>query len=251
MTPPRELREVPAVHGDFPCHELAAWAANFGVVAGITNRGADFGLSSTEPTNAVLDRWRRLRMAMRPGFGSVAVAHQCHGTALKTHQASGSEWRVDVDIDGHLTNEPGLLLGVTVADCVPVYLVQEAGPWLGLLHAGWRGIAAGIVERGIARLCELAVCAPSDVAIHCGVSICDSCYEVGPEVYQALTGESPAGRRQLDLKAVLVHRARRSGISRVTVSPWCTAHDRGTFYSHRGSGGMDGRMVAYLGRASP
>lgn len=251
MTPPQELREAPAVRGEFRCHELAAWAADLGVVAGITSRGADFGLSSTEPTNAVLDRWRRFRMAMRPGFGTAIVGHQCHGTTLATHQTPGSGWRVEDDIDGHLTSQPGLLLGVTVADCVPVYLAQETGPWIGLLHAGWRGIAAGIVERGISRLCELGACVPSDIVIHCGVSICGSCYEVGSEVYEAVNGESALGQRQLDLRALVAGRARQSGVRRATVTTWCTAHDHGTFYSHRRSGGTDGRMVAYLGRPSP
>jgi len=248
VTPPQELREAPAVRGDFHCHELAAWAADFGVVAGITNRGADFGLSSAEPTRSVLERWRRLRMAVRPGFETVIVAHQCHGATLATHQTPGSGWRVEDDTDGHLTNQPGVLLGVAVADCVPVYLVQQAGPWIGLLHAGWRGVAAGIVERGISRLSELAACDTSQIAIHCGVSICGSCYEVGSEVYEAVTGETASGKRQLDLKALVAKRAARSGAREVTVSPWCTAHDQGTFYSHRRSGGTDGRMVAYLGR---
>lgn len=251
MTPPRELLEAPAIRGDFPCHELATWAADFSVVAGITNRGADFGLSSAQPAKAVLDRWRRLRTAMRPGFGAVVVAHQCHGTTLAIHQAPGSGWRVEDDTDGHLTSQPGVLLGVTVADCVPVYLVQQAGPWIGLLHAGWRGIAGGIVEHGISRLCELAGCAPSDIVIHCGISICGGCYEVRSEVHEALTGEAAAGKHRLDLRGLIVRRAEQSGIRRATVSPWCTAHDQEAFYSHRRSGGTDGRMVAYLGRPSP
>ena len=251
MSPPRELREVPAIRGGVSCHELATWVADFGVVAGITNRGTDFGLSSAEPAKAVLDRWRCLRAALRPDFGVVIVAHQCHGKALATHQAPGSRWRVEDDTDGHLTDQRGLLLGVTVADCVPVYLVQHDGPWIGLLHAGWRGIAGGIVEHGISRMCELAACGPSAIVMHCGASVCANCYEVGSEVYETVTGVSADGNRHLDLSAVIVKRAERSGVRRATVSPWCTAHDQKAFYSHRRSGGADGRMVAYLGRPSP
>ena len=251
MTRPEEVRETPAVRGAFPCHELAAWMADFGVVAGVTSRGADFGLSSAEPAKAVLDRWRGLRTAMRPGFGAVVVAHQCHGTALAVHRTSGPGWQVADDTDGHLTNQTGVLLTVTVADCVPVYLVQRSGPWIGLVHAGWRGIAGDIVERGVSTLCELARCQVNDIVMHCGVSICDSCYEVGSEVYQRVTGEAVAGKHPLDLRALIVKWAERSGVRRATVSPWCTAHDRQAFYSHRGSGGTDGRMLAYLGRPSP
>lgn len=251
MTPPPQLREALAVRGDFTCHELTEWAGEFGLAAGITSRGADFGLSSAEPTGLVLDRWRRLRLSLRPAFHTVIVAHQCHGTALATHQARGSGWQVEDDTDGHLTAEPGLLLAVMVADCVPVYLTHGAGRWIALLHAGWRGIAAGIVEQGIARLAELANCRPGDIVIHCGVSICHRCYEVGPEVYEAVTGGPAAGQGHLDLRALVAERAERSGVRRVTVSPWCSAHDQETFYSHRRSGGTDGRMVAYLGRPSP
>ncbi len=251
MTRPPELREAPGPRGDFACHELAEWAAEFGLVAGVTNRGADFGLSSAEPTSLVLDRWRRFRVGLQPAFGTVIVAHQCHGTTLATHGAPGPGWRVLDDTDGHLTREPSLLLGVTVADCVPVYLVQKAGPWIGLLHAGWRGIAGGVVERGIARLVDLATCPRADIVLHCGVSICGQCYEVGPEVVEAVTGTPATGKQRLDLRSLVVERAERCGVRRVTVSPWCSAHDQATFYSYRRSGGRDGRMVAYIGRPSP
>lgn len=251
MESAQELRESPTVRGDFPCHELTEWAASVGVIAGITNRGADFGLQSPESAGAVLERWRRFRAGLRPGFEGVVVAHQCHGATIATHRRRASGWRVEDEVDGHLTAEAGLLLGVTVADCVPVYLVEAGGRWTGLLHAGWRGVAGGIVERGVASLCELSGRAPADIVMHCGVSICGSCYEVGPEVYQAATGESLAEQRHLDLRAAALRRAERLGVKRITVSPWCTAHDNGAFYSHRASGGTDGRMVAYLGRPSP
>lgn len=248
MTPVPALRETSSIRGDFACHELAAWAAEFGLVAGVTNRGADFGLGNAEPASAVLDHWRAFRTVMQPAFQSVIVARQRHGSSVATHPTAGPGWRVLDHADGHLTSEPGVLLTVTVADCVPVYLTQRAGPWIGLLHAGWRGIRDGIVERGISQLGKLASCSTGDIVIHCGVSICGDCYEVGPEVYEALTAEPTARKHQLDLRALVVERAQHSGVRRITVSSWCTAHDAGAFYSHRRSGGVDGRMVAYLGR---
>lgn len=251
MTPLPEARETPATRGDFACHELAPWAEEFGLAAGITNRGPDFGLSSPEPAGTVLERWRAFRTVMQPAFKSVIVAHQCHGSTLVTHGAEGPGWRVLDNRDGHLTSQPGILLTVTVADCVPVYLAQRGGPWIGLLHAGWRGIGNGIIELGISKLSELASCSSAQVVMHCGVSVCGQCYEVGPEVYEALTGQPTRGKCTLDLRALVAERARRHGIGRITTSPWCTAHDSARFYSHRRSGGADGRMVAYLGRPSP
>lgn len=245
----QDLRESPATRGGVSCFELAAWASELGLVAGVTARGADFGLASPEPTAAVLGRWRGFRAALRPHFHAVAVAHQCHATALTVHQLATAGWNVLDDQDGHLTHEPGLLLTVTVADCVPVYLA--AGAWLGLVHAGWRGTAGGIAEQAVGHLAALSGCQPGDITIHCGVSICESCYEVDSEVYQAVTGEAARGKKHLDLRQALARRLDRAGVRRVTISPWCTAHDTAEFYSHRRSRGADGRMVAYLGRPSP
>ncbi len=245
----QELREAPAARGDFPCFELLEWAAEFNLTAGVTARGADFGLSSPEPTAQVLDRWRRLRSGLRPGFEGFVVGQQCHRSGLAVHQTPASGWRILDDTDGHLTDQTGYLLLVSVADCVPVYLVAPGSPWFGLLHAGWRGVAGGIVEEGVSQLAGLARLPVEDIVMHCGVSICGECYEVGSEVGSAVLGEAAAGKLKLDLRAAVSRRARRAGVGRVTTSPWCTAHDRDRFYSHRASGGADGRMVAYLGRS--
>ncbi len=245
---PSDLRETAARRGDLPCYELDAWREAYGLVAGITLREADFGLASRAPANETVDRWLTLQRHLAPQFGSVVVARQCHGTAISLHEAPAPGWHVLDAVDGHLTPQAGLLLAVTVADCVPIYLAQPEGRWLGLLHAGWRGVAQGMVEAGIARFTRQASCTPADIVIHCGVSICGACYEVGPEVVTAVSGRSVDGPSLLDLRAEVAHRAADAGVAQVTRSPWCTAHDAATFYSHRRSRGSDGRMVAYLGR---
>jgi YfiH family protein len=247
----RELREAPATQADFPCFELLEWGPQLNLTAGVTARGADFGLGSPEPAATVLDRWRRLRSGLRPAFQGLVVGHQCHGTTLAVHQSPACGWRILDDTDGHLTNQTGCLLTVTVADCVPVYLAAPGSGWFGLLHAGWRGVAAGIVEEGVSQLAAVASLPVSEIVMHCGISICGDCYEVGHEVFQAVTGEPATGKQRLDLRGVISQRVRRAGLERVTSSPWCTAHHRERFYSHRASAGADGRMVAYLGRPSP
>jgi copper oxidase (laccase) domain-containing protein len=95
---------------------------------------------------------------------------------------------------------------------------------------------------------QYAFARAGDIVMHCGVAICGECYEVGSEVVQALTGRAADAAERVDLRALLVHQARALGIQDITVSPWCSAHDRERFFSHRASGGSDGRMVAYLGR---
>jgi YfiH family protein len=152
-------------------------------------------------------------------------------------------------VDGHATAVPRLLLGVTVADCVPVYLADPVRRLIALLHAGWRGTAAGILDHGVALLVSHGA-RVDDLVMHAGVGICGACYEVGPEVLAAFGFASAGARGHLDLRLELARRARAAGVRTVTVSPWCAAHDRHLFFSHRASGGDRGRMVAYLGLLS-
>jgi copper oxidase (laccase) domain-containing protein len=81
--------------------------------------------------------------------------------------------------------------------------------------------------------------------MHCGVGICGDCYEVGSEVADRF---GLAGASHLDLRDLLAQQAHGLGIRDISVSPWCSAEGRDRFFSHRASGGRDGRMVAYLGR---
>ena len=83
--------------------------------------------------------------------------------------------------------------------------------------------------------------------MHCGVSICGACYEVGSEVLEKLSQGPAAGPGHVDLRSVLCAQARDLGIGAMTSSSWCSAHDRERFFSHRASNVRDGRMVAYLG----
>ena len=244
------VREVPLA-GPVPRYEIPGWRQRFGVVAGITARGApggtgfDLGLWTAEPVADVMRRWRAFRAA-EPGFGGFVMAHQVHGAEVRWHEAPGG-WTVHEGLDGHLTRAAGVMLLVTVADCIPIYLVVPHSA-IGLLHAGWRGTAAGVLTRGINALTAGSNSSPADVVMHCGVGICGDCYEVGSEVMTGC-GIPPegAGPWHLDLRSRLVAEARRLGVREVSTSGWCSAHDRPAFYSHRASRGSDGRMVAYLG----
>jgi YfiH family protein len=242
--------EAPAP-GPVPRFELAGWSEDLGLVAGITGRGAepgrgfDLGLWSDAPIGETMRRWRELRQSYAD-FDSVVLGEQVHGADIMT-AGPGRGWTQVEGIDGWVTTTPGVLLTVTVADCIPVYL---AAPRRGvaLLHAGWRGTAAGILERGIERLAAVAGVAPADLIMHCGVGICGECYEVGSEVMQGCGVPAPGpGPWHLDLRERLAGRARELGVTRVSISSWCSAHHRDRFYSHRASGGRDGRMVAFLG----
>jgi polyphenol oxidase len=249
---PAELREIP-VSGPVPRFEIPGWRQTYGIVAGITGRGSeagrgfDLGLWSDAPVGEVMTRWRTFRREL-PEFCAVALGNQIHGVELMTLD-SGRGWIQIEGIDGWITTAPGILLTVTVADCIPVYLIAP-GKAVALLHAGWRGTAGRILDRGVERLKAESGSQVPEMVMHCGIGICGECYEVGSEVMQGCgvvaEGQGPW---RIDLREQLIAQARELGLTHVTSSGWCSAHDRPSFYSHRASLGTDGRMVAYIGMA--
>jgi len=243
------IRESPVGDSAVPRMELTEWAERFGVVAGITTRGRGFslGLWSDEEVGQVMSRWRAVAAAVRPRFPGMILAHQVHGTTVQWHAASTHGWVILDGVDGHASGAPGLLLTVTVADCVPVYLAVPHKQVVALLHAGWRGTAGRILERGVEVVRRAAFVRESEIVMHCGVGICGTCYEVGSEVLARFTGRAETGPGQVDLRAVLAQQGQALGVGTITCSPWCSAHDRAHFFSHRASGGRDGRMIAYVG----
>src|SRR5207247_11301301 len=174
---------------------LGEWSERYGVVAGITarGRGVSLGLWSEENVRQVMSRWRALRAAFRPAFPAVVLSHQIHGTSVQWHHQGQEGWLSLDGVDGHATGTPGVLLTVTVADCVPIDLVVPKKRVVALLHAGWRGTAGGMLEHGVALLRREAFVTAQEIVMHCGVGICGACYEVGFEVLERLTPDRRTG----------------------------------------------------------
>jgi YfiH family protein len=247
--PFRRVREIPTSGPPLVVHP--EWGEEFPWLAqGCTTRGdpeepfdlALFGRAS-EP-RAVLDRWDRLLRAT--GLGRGFHAHQVHGAAVRFHARGEPGLHLALACDGHATADADVLLAVTTADCVPISVVDPGRRAVALLHAGWRGAAAGILERGVAVLSERTASDPGELRVHLGPAICGRCYEVGPEVFTALGLEAPAGPEPLDLRVALARRAVLAGVApgHVTISEHCTRCGEG-FFSHRG--GDPWRQVAFLG----
>jgi polyphenol oxidase len=247
---PGGVAEIKQPNPTTPHYAIPEWQEQFGLVAGITGRdgGFDLGLKSPDPIGSVMERWSALRNAVGPGFRATVIGHQIHGSHIRTYLDPLEGWVLTEGVDGHCATVPGVLLCVSVADCIPVYLAHPSTGAVALLHAGWRGVVAGVLEAGVRRLTTLTGCNVSDLVMHCGIGICGGCYEVGSEVRSQLLGPKKQSAGKVDLRDVLQSRAHAAGIHNVTISTWCTAHDNDRFYSHRRSGGSDGRMVAYLGR---
>ena len=243
-----EISEVRVGDAAVPRLELTEWAERYGLVAGITLRPMSLGLWSDEPVGQVMSRWRAFYAAFSSRFPAIVLSHQVHGAIVRWHEGIPDGWLMLDGLDGHATGDPGILLTITVADCIPVYLAVPQKGVVALVHAGWRGTAAGVLRQGIELLKRHAFATGADIVMHCGVGICGDCYEVGAEVAVRFGIESASGTEHLDLRAILAQQARDLGIATVSISPWCAAEGRDRFFSHRASGGRDGRMVAYLGR---
>lgn len=237
------------------------------LVAGVTTRELDFGGATETPSRATGAARAALREWARGGFRGLIGASQVHGARLFVadgvevpgDDGSGGPWALRLTgYDGFLTRTPGLLLTATVADCVPAVLWAPDAGAVALLHAGWRGVVAEIATRAIEELAARWGADPGTLRAWWGPAIGPCCYEVGPEVVEAIAGTSagPAegwafeGRRpRVDLRAALTRQGAESGMDarRVAASPRCTSCDRELLHSYRREGGGGGRMMAFAG----
>jgi hypothetical protein len=179
-----------------------------------------------EPENV---RANRELVREQAGVERLVQGRQVHGARVVV-DADGIE-----EADGQVTTAPGVAAIVLTADCLPVAL---AGPdSVGMVHAGWRGLAAGVLEAGVAATGAIAA------AIGPGIGPC--CYEVGDEV-RAVFGTS---ERTLDLKAVARERLRAAGVAQIHDCGLCTACDAERFFSHRRDRGVTGRQAGLAWRS--
>lgn len=201
------------------------------------------------------------------GFGTRTTAspagllrpRQVHGCAVVTAQACRAQ--PPPEADGVVSNEPGVSVGVVTADCLPILLASRSGRVVSALHAGWRGLARGILSAGIDALRPWA--GAEELVAVLGPHIGACCYEVdgpvvdalrrqfGPEVAAALRAARP-GHAHLDLGALASRALERAGLDRARVgkiSGTCTRCDAERFHSYRRDGQRAGRLVHFVAAA--
>ncbi|HEX2208212.1 MAG TPA: polyphenol oxidase family protein, partial [Longimicrobium sp.] len=204
--------------------------------------------SGAQPVGRALDRWRALLAAT--AMQTAVHARQVHAADIWIHRETGSPGILVMDgFDGHVTDRDCVLLSVGVADCAPVSIVDPEMRVLALVHAGWRGTAAGIVERAINRIVDSWQSAPERLWLHAGPAICGGCYEVGPEVHAAVNPHLPvpSTNTPIDVRAAIAERVLGLGLpaEQVSVSAHCTLCGTPDFFSHRG--GSRARQMGILG----
>lgn len=190
---------------------------------------------------------------IRHGFGTrVSGLTQDHMASLKQIH-SGIVLRADRqagcvgEADALVTAEPGAMVSIRTADCLPILIADKRTGAVAAVHAGWRGTAARIAGAAVARLGEEFGARPEDLvaAIGPGIGVC--CYEVGEEVALQLD-RSHAGR--VDLAQNNRRQLEQAGLAPHSIdilSP-CTYCDAERFWSYRREGERAGRMISYIGR---
>jgi purine-nucleoside/S-methyl-5'-thioadenosine phosphorylase / adenosine deaminase len=245
---PQSIHEEPAA-GDAPVLLNRDWAVHHPwLVQGITWRGPsgdfDLGLFGAGAVGDTLSRWRHLCAAL--GFDACVHARQVHGTRIIDHETRSRGLLVAGDADGHATATLGLLLTVSVADCIPISFADPANRRIAIVHAGWRGVVAGAPESAISTLVRSGS-RPADLICHLGPAICAACYEVGPEVHERLGLDRPAGNLPVDLREIARKRIIAAGVpsAGLSVSGWCPRCVPDRFFSHRA--GSSGRQMGFIG----
>jgi YfiH family protein len=192
--------------------------------------------------------WARLQELL-PGSRIVCL-NQVHSDRIirAEHVSDGSF----PEADGVISEDPAVVLCIRTADCVPVLLWADDAPVIAAVHAGWRGLAGGILPKAVRLMGE---CGAQKIHVSMGPSIGPCCYEVGPEVIHALRTEPD--RRDADRSFVDLHRVARdqvltAGIARDRIHQVqsCTCCNRGSFFSHRRDGESTGRNISVIGGGS-
>ena len=188
----------------------------------------------------------RERLAAAAGVPRERILYgrQVHGARVRRALEAPSDSRPVAEEDGQATALPGMAALVFVADCLPIALAADGA--VAAIHAGWPGLAAGIVAEGVAALREVGGAGPVSAAIGPGVAGC--CYEVGEEVHEHFTGyDARRGERNLDIAAVARAQLEAQGVEVIDVA-LCTICDE-RFFSHRRDQGITGRQAGVVCRA--
>lgn len=164
---------------------------------------------------------------------------QVHGTAVADLDVGDATLSPPIPADAAVTSRPGRVAVVLTADCLPVFLCREDGSRVAVAHAGWRGLAAGVLENAVAALGE----DPARVLAWLGPAIGPEAFEVGPEVREAFVAVNGAAagafrahrddRYLADLYALARGRLARAGVASVSGGGFCTYTESERFFSYR------------------
>lgn len=213
---------------------------------------------------AVEKNFQRLAEAMGVEYEKFVFSDQTHTNNVKkiTNQDAGNgliREKNFFDVDGMITNEPGLVLSTFYADCVPLYFVDPVHKAIGLSHSGWRGTVGRIGEVTIKAMQQEYGSRPEDLLCAIGPSICQDCYEISEDVAMEFQKEftdkakeilidKENGKYQLDLWRANEIILEEAGVKKENIATTniCTCCNSEYLFSHRASSGKRGNLGAFL-----
>ena len=186
----------------------------------------------------------------------VVEVHQVHGADILTLSRGTPAHRCTetTKADALVAADAARMLSVRVADCVPVLLASRDGHFVGAVHAGWRGVIAGVAARAVEAMRQMGA---ANIFAAIGPCITAPSFEIGPEVVAAFriafgpqtphVAQRPDGKGNADMKNALREQLSRAGVGNIDILPHCTVGDATLFFSHRRDRGVTGRMMAIIG----
>ncbi len=208
------------------------------IIAGFTNEYYPFSSENDRVEFAKI---------LKLDYRNIVIPEQIHSNNVVCCTKAGNI----IGTDGIVTNKKDLILSVQVADCIPIYLFDKQNYNIGLIHAGWRGVIAGIIENSIERMKELDS-KQINIEVLLGPSIRKCCFEVGLEVGKLFDGKfqiiSKGDRTHLDLQNTVIEKLINMDIQSeniIDINECTCCSDK--YHSYRRDGSKAGRMIAMMG----
>jgi YfiH family protein len=220
------------------------------------NLGNPNGCAIQDLSERIRHNYRLLFQATGCAENEHAWLHQIHGSRVVCVR-SGDSHTSDEKADGLVSDDPNRVLSVRVADCVPVLLSTGDGRIVAAVHAGWRGVIAGVVVESLREMIQMGNGHPKQILAAIGPSIGFDAFEVGPEVLEefvcvfgtdAPIRHSGNDKGRVDLREALRRQLLGAGVleSNIDLTDRCTHRDADEFFSHRRDRGISGRMAAII-----
>lgn len=235
-----------------------------GVSSGIYST-MNFTFTRGDDPACVMENYRRMAQVLGVDVNRMVLSYQTHTTNVRTVTEADAgkgvvRERDYQDVDGLITNIPGITLVTFYADCVPLYLADPVHKAIGLSHSGWRGTVHRMGRVTLEEMYRAYGTRPEDVICCIGPSICQDCFEVGPEVAEEFAGEfdetyhkelfyrKENGKYQLNLWRANQIIFAEAGVpeENIHTTDICTHCNPGLLFSHRTVGNARGNLAAFL-----
>jgi hypothetical protein len=220
----------------------------------------NLGLSTLDSSHSVEGNRSLLTRAFGTRMENLVTVTQVHGADLLVLDEPNDDFShfQKLECDGIVTNQTGIMIGICVADCVPILLLDPVKQVIAALHAGWKGTAQGIARKGVEAMVSVFGSDPGQILAAIGPAISACCYEVdapvaeafrtSPMQFESFAKSSGPGTWRLDLSEANRQQLYRAGLEEknVEANPLCVSCEKDLFFSYRRDKGETGRQMGFI-----